>query len=102
MVVDWASHTYATAPQMTPPMMVAHLTLSIPRLRRNPVPIWTNDSKITYTENSQNVGALLQLCAAWREPDSEPQVYSSRPARHMASQAARIPTPRAYPIIFLT
>src|SRR5260370_12884162 len=97
MVVDWASHTYATAPQMTPPMMVAHLTLSIPRLRRNPVPIWTNDSKITYTQNSQHVGALLQSCAACREPHSEPQVDSSRPASHMASHAATITPPPPHP-----
>lgn len=47
MDVDSASHAYATTPQITPPIIVAHLTLRIPRLRRMPVKICTNDSKIT-------------------------------------------------------
>ena len=44
-------------PQTMPPMIVAHRTLRIPRLRRIPVKIWTNDSKMTKKENAQNVGA---------------------------------------------
>ena len=81
-------------PQTIPPMIVAHLTFRMPRFRRYPVPIWTNDSKMTKKENSQNVGAGPQWCAAASEPDSAAQVYSSSPARHMASQAAMITTPR--------
>jgi hypothetical protein len=81
-------------PQMMPPMMVAHRTLRMPRLRRIPVKICTNDSKTTKNENAQNVWARLQWCAAWRDPDTVPQVYSSRPARHMASQAAMMGTQR--------
>ncbi len=56
-------------PQTIPPMIVAHRTDRIPRLRRYPVPIWTNDSKMTKKENSQNVGAAPQWCEAAREPD---------------------------------
>jgi len=56
-VVDSASIAYPMMPQTIPPMIVAHLTLRMPRFRRYPVPIWTNDSKITKKENSQNVGA---------------------------------------------
>ena len=81
-------------PQTMPPMIVAHRTLRMPRFRRYPVPIWTNDSKITKKENSQKVGAGPQLCADASEPDSAAQVYSSSPARHMASQAAQMTTPR--------
>jgi hypothetical protein len=44
-------------PQTIPPAIVAHRTVRMPRFRRYPVPIWTNDSKITKKENSQNVGA---------------------------------------------
>ena len=43
-------------PQMMPPMMTAQRTLRIPRLRRNPVKICTNDSKMTKNENAQNTG----------------------------------------------
>ena len=56
--------------------------------------IWTNDSKITKKEKAQNVWPRLQWCAAWSEPDTVPQVYSSKPARHMANQAAMITRPR--------
>jgi hypothetical protein len=34
-------------PQMTPPMITAHRTGRMPRLRSMPVPIWTKDSKMT-------------------------------------------------------
>jgi len=81
-------------PQISPPVIVAHRTGSSPRLRRKPVPIWTKDSKTTKNEKSQNVGASPQLCAACSDPDSAAQVYSSRPARAMASQAAQMTTPR--------
>ncbi len=51
-------------PQTMPPMIVAHRTLRIPRLRRYPVKIWTNDSKMTKKENAQKVSAMLQWWAA--------------------------------------
>ncbi len=81
-------------PQTMPPMITAHRTGRSPRLRSEPVRICTNDSKITKKENSQNVGAGPQPWTADREPDREPQVYSSSPARHMASHAAMIGTQR--------
>ena len=60
MFVDVASSPYPTMPQTMPPMIVAHRTLRIPRLRRIPVKIWTNDSKTTKKENAQNVWPRLQ------------------------------------------
>src|SRR5487761_1178273 len=84
-------------PQMRPPAMVAHRTGRMPRFRRYPVPIWTNDSKITKNENSQKTGAGLQLWAAASEPDRAPHVYSSRPASIIATQAAMMATVRGYP-----
>ena len=78
---------------MIPPMIVAQRTGRMPRFRSRPVPIWTNDSKTTKNENSQKVGAAPQWCDALSEPGSAAQVYSSSPARHMASQAAKITTP---------
>ena len=80
-----------------PPMMVAHRTLRIPRLRSSPVPICTNDSKMTKNEKAQNTGPGPQWCTLASEPFSAPQVYSSRPARHIASQAAMIGTQRPWP-----
>ena len=74
--------------------MVAQRTDTMPLLRRKPVPICTNDSKITKNEKSQKVGASPQLCAAWSEPLSAPQVYSTRPDRHMTAQAAMMTVPR--------
>ena len=53
-----------------------------------------NDSNITKKENAQNTSASPQWCAACSEPASAPQVYSNRPARHIASQAAMIGTQR--------
>jgi hypothetical protein len=85
---------YPTTPQTMPPMITAHRTLRIPRLRRKPVPICTNDSKMTKNENAQNTGPGPQWCTCARDPFSAPQVYSSSPARHMASQAAAIGTQR--------
>jgi hypothetical protein len=84
-------------PQTMPPMITAHRTFRIPRLRRIPVMIWTNDSKMTKKENAQYTGPGPQPWTAAREPFSAPQVYSSRPARHMASQAAMIGTQRPQP-----
>ena len=80
-----------------PPAIVAHRTLSIPWLRSHPVKIWTNDSKMTKNENAQNTGAGPQWWTADSEGFSAPQVYSSSPARHMASQAAMIGTHRPWP-----
>ena len=84
-------------PQTVPPIITAQRTLRIPRLRRSPVPIWTNDSKTTKNENAQNTGPGPQWWTVAREPLRAPQVYSSRPARHMASHAAMIGTQRPYP-----
>jgi hypothetical protein len=89
MFVDVASSPYPTMPQTMPPMIVAHRTVRYPRLRAYPVKIWTNDSKMTKKENAQNVWARLQWWAAWSDPATVPQVYSSSPDRHMASQAAQ-------------
>src|SRR5258708_120077 len=43
-----------------------------------PVPIWTNDSNTTKTENSQKTGASPQLWAAASEPLSAPTVDWAR------------------------
>jgi hypothetical protein len=51
MDVDSARMPYPMTPQTMPPMIVAHRTLRIPRLRRYPVPIWTKDSNSTKNEN---------------------------------------------------
>jgi hypothetical protein len=47
-------------PQISPPAMTAQRTGRMPLFRRKPVPIWTNDSKITKNENSQKTGASPQ------------------------------------------
>ena len=80
-----------------PPMMVAQRTDRMPRLRSRPVPICTNDSKMTKNEKAQNTGPGPQWCTFASEPFSAPQVYSSRPARHIASQAAMMGTHRPWP-----
>ncbi len=79
---------------MTPPAITAQRTGRYPLLRRKPVPIWTNDSKITKNENSQKTGAVPQWCDACSEPLSAPHVYSTSPDRHMTTQAAMITTHR--------
>src|SRR5215471_10713286 len=97
MLVDVASSPYPTMPQTMPPMITAHRTFRIPLLRSSPANGWTNDSKTTKKENAQKVWARLQWCAAWSEPATVPQVYSSRPDSIMATQAAVIGTHRPQP-----